>query len=601
MRDKETIVLPSTQDNHHQLRVVEAEYDRLRRRRAVRIALKIAKAARPLFRTVRAMRKFVKNNSNQTKQDTTNQPVTQSQSGTYSLNQQYGISYTNWTRYVQELRQHAGQEMYTGDAVTQNIVVLITIEDESEKGLLTGTINSLGRVLTGSTPKHEIQIYVADSAGTIQKVQTEGNKSVFETETEQSFRLSLQACDYILQVHEGDTLDDLFLDDLWRFATSSSQVIALSEVATRGPTLYPRLTPRTLDRPERPMAGSSYRLVARMSEIGNKIAECRSPIEVTQLFVTEIRANAVQTSTQPLPVVHVMTLEDREWPGMGEDQISLIETVDNVTAIVSTRNNAAGLIALVEILKAHPLVQQIIIVNNQSTNVITREYLHTLQATNSAHVINFHERFNFSRQTNIASKAATGDKILLMNDDVLPAAPLWLELLLRSSNDARIVGPRLLYPDGSIQHLGMYSGYNGIAGHSFRGALPHQFDNHKYIMRPRRVFSLTGACVLMHKKNFELLGGFDNMLGSFLQDVDICLRAGEIGIESVIVPESTLIHQESVSLRESGSLDQHAQVRSRELDWFTSRWNQLTADIDISPFLDGRTESLRLLKLAARQ
>jgi GT2 family glycosyltransferase len=151
----------------------------------------------------------------------------------------------------------------------------------------------------------------------------------------------------------------------------------------------------------------------------------------------------------------------------------------------------------------------------------------------------------FSRACNAGAAAAQGEFILFLNNDTLPE-PGWLEALcdvFREHPRAGIVGAKLLYPDGTVQHAGVSITVDRFAHHLYAGFR----SDHPAVNRPRRMRAVTGACMLVRADLFRSLGGFDTGYVNGWEDSDLCLRAGQAGWETHYCPSSVVVHFESVS------------------------------------------------------
>lgn len=155
--------------------------------------------------------------------------------------------------------------------------------------------------------------------------------------------------------------------------------------------------------------------------------------------------------------------------------------------------------------------------------------------------------FNFPAAINAGAAAAQGEFILLLNDDVAPACSGWLRAMVALMRDARvgIVGARLFYGNGTVQHEGVVMGLANLCEHAGRlndgaprgmGALT------------RQVSAVTAACMLVRRTAFESLGGLNPAYAIALNDVDFCLRARRAGWRVVYCAQATLFHYESLSL-----------------------------------------------------
>ena len=161
--------------------------------------------------------------------------------------------------------------------------------------------------------------------------------------------------------------------------------------------------------------------------------------------------------------------------------------------------------------------------------------------------------------------------------------------------DVGITGPLLLYPDESVQHAGVFLGFRGHAGHSLRHARLPEGDYLFQGSLSREVSATTGAVLTVRRDLFEALNGFDELLPTYLQDVDLCLRARAVGLATIWTPSAELLHMESTSIREiDGVPFQHQRTRERER--FLERWGGLVLNDPLrNPAFDMDDESQRRL------
>ncbi|HEX5326444.1 MAG TPA: glycosyltransferase family 9 protein [Acetobacteraceae bacterium] len=164
-------------------------------------------------------------------------------------------------------------------------------------------------------------------------------------------------------------------------------------------------------------------------------------------------------------------------------------------------------------------------------------------------VLTVNEPFNWSRFNNLAAAQATGDYLLFLNDDIEIDQPDWLETMLEQATrpEVGVVGPRLLYPDRTVQHAGMFLTGFATGRHAFRLAAEDDPGYFGLALLQRDVSAVTGACMLMRREHFITLGGFDEAHLIVNNDVDFCLRTAAAGLRVVFTPHATLIHHEQVS------------------------------------------------------
>ena len=175
--------------------------------------------------------------------------------------------------------------------------------------------------------------------------------------------------------------------------------------------------------------------------------------------------------------------------------------------------------------------------------------------------------FNFSLMNNLGARRATGNVLVFLNDDVEPLEPEWLSELLAHAHRPGIgvVGARLVYPSGAIQHVGLALGIMNGVGHLHRDAYSAQFWN--WIPFTRNVSAVTGACLAIRRSVFEELGGFDEAFPVNYGDADLCLRARKAGYEVLVEPAALLRHYERQTRSPGVLLEEKERWHERWGDW----------------------------------
>lgn len=195
---------------------------------------------------------------------------------------------------------------------------------------------------------------------------------------------------------------------------------------------------------------------------------------------------------------------------------------------------------------------EILILDNDSRDPATLEYFERTPHR----VVSVPGDFNFSRIVNRGVDASDGEFVLLLNNDTIVVSTDWLTEMVGSASIAGVgvVGAKLLYPDGRIQHAGVTMGVHGLTGHAFDGR-PDRYsplEEGFFARVPRNVSAVTAACLLVRRDLYRTVGGFDEQeLGVAWNDTDFCLRVGEAGWRIVNNPLSELIHKGSASRGES--------------------------------------------------
>ena len=195
---------------------------------------------------------------------------------------------------------------------------------------------------------------------------------------------------------------------------------------------------------------------------------------------------------------------------------------------------------------------QVIVVENNSTEKETFEYYEKITARNSkVQVVYYKGGFNFSAICNFGVQYATGDHILLLNNDVEFVSENFVKEMLSYSQrpDVGAVGAKLYYPDGYLQHAGVIIGINGSAGHSHKGladARNNTGDMYR-LVTTQNYLAVTGACLMVKTELYKKFPLDEENFAVAYNDVDFCLRLYEAGYLNVFTPYSEGVHYESKS------------------------------------------------------
>lgn len=210
--------------------------------------------------------------------------------------------------------------------------------------------------------------------------------------------------------------------------------------------------------------------------------------------------------------------------------------------------------------------------------------------------------FNFSSAVNRGITLARGEVFLLLNNDIEIQEQDWLKEMVSCLDypNTGIVGAKLLYPDRTIQHVGVIAGLGGLAGHWFIGEKP-DYPGPMSRLKVRQSLSVvTGACYLISRRCWDAVGSFDEeKFAIAYNDVDFCLRAVNNGIRVIWTPFAELIHHESAS-RGSDETVQNIERFRREQDNLRKRHHtDILVDRAFSPWLAREHSNPRFNTLTA--
>lgn len=221
-----------------------------------------------------------------------------------------------------------------------------------------------------------------------------------------------------------------------------------------------------------------------------------------------------------------------------------------VSIIIPSKDNVAVLRACIASIRMRSTWSryELVLLDNGSVNPETLQYLDQ-ELCIGATVVRHEAPFNYSELNNIGARAAKGDVLLFLNDDTEVLASDWLERMLgfAALQHVGAVGAKLIYPHNKgIQHSGVVNLAPGPA-HAFPYMHP---DEPGYFMRnllEHNWSAVTGACLMVERKKYDAVEGFDETFPVAYNDVDFCLRLLKRGLFNVVASEAKLLHHESIS------------------------------------------------------
>ena len=193
-------------------------------------------------------------------------------------------------------------------------------------------------------------------------------------------------------------------------------------------------------------------------------------------------------------------------------------------------------------------------------------------------IVTYKGEFNYSAVNNLGVQYATGEYILLLNNDTSVITVNWMEELLMYAQreDVGAVGAKLYYEDRTIQHAGVVIGLGAhrTAGHTHYKQPRQNLGYMGRLCYAQNVTAVTGACLLVKKELYMAVGGLDEGFAISLNDVDFCLKLRERGYLNVFTPFAELYHYESVSrgLDDSG---EKAERYNKESEKFREKWKKV--------------------------
>lgn len=186
-------------------------------------------------------------------------------------------------------------------------------------------------------------------------------------------------------------------------------------------------------------------------------------------------------------------------------------------------------------------------------------------------ILKNHTNRGFAKACNQGAKIASSELILFLNNDTEVTDNCFYNIINcpTTNTNSSIIGCKLIYQDNTIQHAGV--SFSPIkVHHIYRNFAP----SHPAVNKEREFQAVTAACMLVPRKLFLSLGGFDESFINGFEDLDFCFRARSKGYKVMYTPESVVIHHES---KTPGRHDHHA----HNARLFASRWlSSVDHDLD---------------------
>lgn len=360
--------------------------------------------------------------------------------------------------------------------------------------------------------------------------------------------------DWVISLPAGARLDRHALGWLaWAAAESDAASIRTDHCLhspdgqRHSPALLPAFDPLWVDRP-----GGLVRLCARRND-GNA-ATIHLPLVLMSL--PEGAAGAVPLAADAEPEPLSVIIPSRDNPVLLEAAVS--------TLMATT---------------AHPERVELVIVDNGSRTPAAGELLRRLAERPNTVIVPFAEPFNWSRANNLGARVASGTNLLFLNDDTVMQTPGWDRILagLLARDDVGVVGSRMVYPDGRIQHAGFVLGMDNGPQHEGRWMAGDDEGPGSRWIATRAAAAVTGAFMAIRRDQFTTVGGFDEETFAVdFADLDLCLKLRQRGGLVAYCGAITLTHHESISRGLNlGRAKRRRMARERAA--FEQRWGAMAS------------------------
>ncbi len=194
---------------------------------------------------------------------------------------------------------------------------------------------------------------------------------------------------------------------------------------------------------------------------------------------------------------------------------------------------------------------EILIIDNNSEEADTLSFLEKIQNEfKNVKVFPFNSEFNFSALNNFGAQKAAGEVLVLLNNDTAVLSGNWLQEMvsLCLKKEVGAVGAKLFYPNGQIQHAGVFLTEGQPGNHIYLKRDKNDPGYFNKLNLVQNYIAVTAACLAVRKEVYLEAGGLDEKnLKVAYNDVDFCLKLFVLGYKNVWTPFAQLTHYESLS------------------------------------------------------
>lgn len=229
-------------------------------------------------------------------------------------------------------------------------------------------------------------------------------------------------------------------------------------------------------------------------------------------------------------------------------------SIPQISIIIPVHNQSAYTHACLTSLAAYPphVSYEIVVVDDGSRDN-TNHLLNTVwNKDEKLRSVRNDTPLGFAAACNRGAAAARGTCLLFLNNDteVLPGWFPPLFSVLQNHPDIGMVGPKLIFPDRTIQHCGkVWSDLDDPNAHPHH--IYYRFPaDHPAVNNSRDYQLLTGACLLVRASEFNALGRFDDTFENGWEDDDLCYKYASAGMRLYYCAESEVIHHQNKTLNE---------------------------------------------------
>ena len=244
-------------------------------------------------------------------------------------------------------------------------------------------------------------------------------------------------------------------------------------------------------------------------------------------------------------------------------------------------------------------LNRIFVVDNSSIDDTAQIVANTQKKFPGISFLRMPWNLGFAKANNHGASLSQTNFMVFLNPDTIfqdNAIEQLFDLLLQKEHIG-VIGPALVFPDNTVQRgYGDKLGIAGIMRDFLLGArLRAKLQNQRKMISPN-VDWVSGACMIVRKDVFEMVGGFDEKIFMYSEDLDLCLRIKQKGFKVYYLPSVRVIHLGGISQKSNKITALKANISSRL--YYTKKYYGLCSFLIILFFMYGYAFTRLLLHLS---
>jgi len=217
-----------------------------------------------------------------------------------------------------------------------------------------------------------------------------------------------------------------------------------------------------------------------------------------------------------------------------------------VSIIIPTWNTAAITLKCINTIEKYLPKNyfEIIVVDNASTDDTTKIFS---KIKNIKYIRNS-ANFGFAKANNIGVKKAVGQYLFFLNSDMelVDSSLVKMVEYLKNNQNVGAIGPQFLDPSGEIQGSIMPPQTPVNAFKEYWLGIVGSYTKY-YLNQTKSVYSISGGAILINRKIFDIIGGWDERYFFYGEDLELCRQIHHIGKNVIYYPSCKVIHYHGAS------------------------------------------------------